>query len=83
MNNALFQKLKSKGMKMVKKNWPSSTKEEFMEWGISPKDIWNHTHPACLSETMGPNWKYGFMLDGRPYAFNEIGNYYRGGKYNG
>lgn len=83
MNNPLFDLLKSNGLKLGKKKWPKLSNDDMLRMEIKPRFVWNHSHPACLSETMGPNWKYGFFLNGRPYAFNEVGNYYRGGKYNG
>lgn len=73
--NPLMAKLKRAGHKFAKKNWPTLSSKEFERLGIPREEIWQNTHSATLSETMGPNWKFGFMLkvgrSARPVSFNE------------
>lgn len=74
--NPLMAKLKKAGHKFAKKNWPTISRNQIKDLGIADEEIWQNTHPATLSETMGPNWKFGFMFETcknftRPLSFNE------------
>ena len=50
-----------------KKRWIYLTVEEAKERGFSPSDF----RGACLSETMGPNWKDIWVIAGIPRTKKE------------
>ncbi len=62
--------LKKAGYKFSKKQWPKLDRFQLEAAGITPEMVAKETHAATIHETMGPHWKEGIFVCGRPRAFN-------------